>query len=108
MNQKYVMSTSAGVDDLDRGPPLRPRDLGAPRRISVPVDPEAVLVRDADQLEMLIQLKEHLDVGNRNAEEWIPYSVRPHQDGVARDVSARGSWRATPPPGGSRRTPTGG
>lgn len=34
---------------------------------------EAVLARDADQLELLLSLKEQLDLGNRKAERWIPY-----------------------------------
>ena len=49
--------------------------------------PEAQLVRDADNLEMLIQLKEHHDVGNRNAEEWIPFTVRRLRSEAARELA---------------------
>ncbi len=34
---------------------------------------EAILARDADQLDMLISLKEHLDTGSPDAAIWIPY-----------------------------------
>ena len=51
--------------------------------------PEAELARDADHLEMLLQLKEHHDVGNRNAEDWIPFSLRRLKTDVARDLAQR-------------------
>ncbi len=34
---------------------------------------EAQIARDADQLELLLSLKEQLDLGNKKAEKWIPY-----------------------------------
>ena len=34
---------------------------------------EAKLVRDADQLDMLISLKEQADCGNPNAASWVPF-----------------------------------
>ncbi len=73
MAQKYVTAdeeTAAG--DMTEGLPFGPeiRELLADFRAQA--TREAVLVRDADNLEMLLQLKEHHDVGNRNAERWIP------------------------------------
>lgn len=35
---------------------------------------EAQLAHDADQLEMVLSLKEHKDLGNRYADEWYPFS----------------------------------
>jgi putative hydrolase of HD superfamily len=37
---------------------------------------EAKLARDADQIDMLVSLKEQLDCGNPNAAEWIPFVER--------------------------------
>ncbi len=34
---------------------------------------EARLARDADQIDMLISLKEQLDCGNNNAAQWVPF-----------------------------------
>ncbi|RUM88818.1 MAG: phosphohydrolase [Thermodesulfatator sp.] len=34
---------------------------------------EARLARDADQIDMLVSLKEQMDCGNPNAERWIPH-----------------------------------
>jgi putative hydrolase of HD superfamily len=35
--------------------------------------PEAVLAHDADQLEMLLELKGHIDAGSGPAEDWTPF-----------------------------------
>jgi putative hydrolase of HD superfamily len=35
--------------------------------------PEARLACDADQLDMILELKEHHDIGNRYASQWLPY-----------------------------------
>jgi len=35
--------------------------------------PEARLAADADQLDMILELKEHQDIGNRYASQWLPY-----------------------------------
>jgi putative hydrolase of HD superfamily len=90
MNQKYVQVDEArAVEDLAHGLPFGDdiRDLLTEFRAQTTA--EAFIVRDADHLEMLLQLKEHLDVGNRNAEEWIPFSLRRLKTDVARDLAQR-------------------
>ncbi|OGF28112.1 phosphohydrolase [Candidatus Falkowbacteria bacterium RIFOXYC2_FULL_47_12] len=37
---------------------------------------EARLARDADQLELILSLKEQLDIGNERAKTWIPLAVK--------------------------------
>jgi putative hydrolase of HD superfamily len=37
---------------------------------------EAILSRDADQLDLILELKEQLDSGNTNAREWLTYAVQ--------------------------------
>ncbi len=37
---------------------------------------EARLARDADQLEMILALKEYQDLGNKYAEEWLAFSLK--------------------------------
>lgn len=37
---------------------------------------ESKIVKDADQLELLAFLKEQIDIGNSQAEEWIPYILK--------------------------------
>ncbi|MDO9081456.1 MAG: phosphohydrolase, partial [Desulfuromonadales bacterium] len=45
------------------------------------------LAHDADQLEMILALKEYRDLGNRNAEEWYPYSLKRLKTVVARELA---------------------
>jgi putative hydrolase of HD superfamily len=37
---------------------------------------EALLARDADQLEMILALKEYKDIGNKYADEWLEFSMK--------------------------------
>ncbi|MBI5442651.1 MAG: HD domain-containing protein [Deltaproteobacteria bacterium] len=88
MNQKYVRADEVkAVEDLTRGLSFGPEIQDHLSEFRAQSTPEAILVRDADQLEMLIQLKELLDLGNRNAEEWIPFSLRRLQTDLARDLA---------------------
>lgn len=90
MNQKYVHADEArAVEDMTRGLPFGGEVSDLLEEFRAQSTPEAVLVRDADHLEMLLQLKEHLDVGNRNAEEWIPFSLRRLKTDLARDLAQR-------------------
>lgn len=76
MNQKYVSVDEAkAVDDMTSGLSFGGELTGLLNEFREQKTREAILVRDADNLEMILQLKEHLDVGNRNAAEWIPFSV---------------------------------
>ncbi|MBN2644793.1 MAG: HD domain-containing protein [Desulfuromonadaceae bacterium] len=49
--------------------------------------PEARLAHDADQLEMILALKEYKDLGNRYADEWYPFAVRRLQTELARQLA---------------------
>ena len=90
MNQKYVQADEPrAVEDLTRGLSFGGEIAELLAEFRSQTTAEAVLVRDADHLEMLLQLKEHLDVGNRNAEEWIPFSLRRIRTDVARDLAQR-------------------
>lgn len=37
---------------------------------------EAQLARDADQLDLILELKEQLDLGNRYAKDWLSYALQ--------------------------------
>jgi 5'-deoxynucleotidase YfbR-like HD superfamily hydrolase len=49
---------------------------------------EAKLARDADQLEMILALKEYKDLGNKYADEWLEFSLRRLQTDAARKLAA--------------------
>jgi putative hydrolase of HD superfamily len=51
--------------------------------------PEAILVHDADQLELLMTLKEQLDLGNSQADDWIPFALRRLRTQAGRDLAQK-------------------
>lgn len=73
MNQKYVQSDEEkAVDDLVRNLPF-----GEDIKHTIEVYEKretlgAKLAKDADNLELLLTLKEMIDVGHKKAETWIP------------------------------------
>jgi putative hydrolase of HD superfamily len=90
MAQKYVQVDEArAAADMTRGLPFGPEILALIEEFASQSTQEALLVKDADNLEMLLQLKEHHDVGNPNAEEWIPYTLRRLKTDAARDLAQR-------------------
>ncbi|MBE0617998.1 MAG: HD domain-containing protein [Proteobacteria bacterium] len=90
MNQKYVRVDEEGAAaDMARGLPFGEELQSLIAEFKAQASAEAVLVKDADNLEMLLQLKEHHDVGNRNAEEWIPFTLRRLKTDMARDLALR-------------------
>jgi putative hydrolase of HD superfamily len=77
MNQKYAEADEERASkDLADGLPFggELEELLAEYRDES--TPEAVLVHDADQLELLMSLKEQLDLGNRQADDWVPFVLR--------------------------------
>ena len=48
---------------------------------------EAKLARDADQLEMILALKEYKDIGNKYADEWLQFSLKRLQTETAKDLA---------------------
>ena len=90
MNQKYVtVDEERATEDMTRALPFGEEIRSLAAEFGAQASPEALLVKDADNLEMLLQLKEHQDVGNRNAEEWIPFTLRRLKTDTARDLALR-------------------
>jgi putative hydrolase of HD superfamily len=49
--------------------------------------PEARLAHDADQLELILALKEHKDLGNKYADEWLEFALKRLKTDVARELA---------------------
>jgi putative hydrolase of HD superfamily len=49
--------------------------------------PEAILARDADQLDFLVELKEQKDLGNKYADDWIRYALKRLQTDAAKELA---------------------
>ena len=50
---------------------------------------EAQLAQDADQLEMILALKEYKDLGNKYAEEWLEFAIKRLKTDIARELSGK-------------------
>ncbi len=90
VNQKYVRADEqSAAHDMTAGLPFAGElnELLAEYREAS--TPEAVLAHDADQLEMLLELKEHLDAGCAAAEGWTPFVLRRLHTETARTLANR-------------------
>ena len=74
--------------DEDRAIKDQVRDLPAERHadlvreltdeFNLAETPEALIAHDADQLDLLLELKEQMDLGNPYAKHWIHYALKAH------------------------------
>ncbi len=88
VNQKYVTADEErAADDLSEGLPFGDelRELLAEYRDEN--TPESVLAHDADQLEMLLGLKEHIENGIPRAADWTPFLLRRLRTDAARALA---------------------
>lgn len=73
MNQKYVESNEAqAVDDLIADLPFADDIKKTIETYEERKSMESKLAKDADSLELLLTLKEMIDIGNKKAETWLP------------------------------------
>jgi putative hydrolase of HD superfamily len=75
------------VDDLAATLPFGDDYRGMMAEFSARDSREAQIAHDADQLEMILALKEYKDLGNRYADEWYPFSVRRLKTDAARRLA---------------------
>jgi len=88
VNKKYVQADEQGaVEDLARTLPFGDQYREALQEFMAKESREALLAHDADQLEMILALKEYRDLGNRNADEWYPFSLKRLQTETARKLA---------------------
>lgn len=74
VNKKYVdANEQKAVHDLAQTIPFGDEYQASLAEFGDSESTEAVLAHDADQLEMILSLKEYKDLGNRYADEW--YSI---------------------------------
>ena len=48
---------------------------------------EAKLAYDADQLELILALKEHKDLGNKYADEWLEFALKRLKTDLSRNLA---------------------
>jgi 5'-deoxynucleotidase YfbR-like HD superfamily hydrolase len=86
--KKYVQADERrAVDDLARTLPFGDEYRQTLDEFGAGESHEAQLAHDADQLEMILALKEYKDLGNQYADEWYPFSVRRLRTDLARRLA---------------------
>jgi putative hydrolase of HD superfamily len=120
-NKKYVQADEVrALHDLARGVPFGADLESNVAEFNAGTTLEARLANDADQLELLLVLKEEQDRGNPQAKEWIPFALKRLGEPVAQRLAEvilathssdwwfadRGDWwvwggRDAPPGGGA-------
>jgi putative hydrolase of HD superfamily len=77
VNKKYVEANEKkAIDDLAQTLPFGSEIRELIKEFNEGKTEEACLARDADQLEMILALKEYKDVGNKYADEWLAFSLK--------------------------------
>jgi 5'-deoxynucleotidase YfbR-like HD superfamily hydrolase len=86
--KKYVQADERrAVEDLARTLPFGDEYRQTLDEFGAGASREAQLAHDADQLEMILALKEYKDLGNQYADEWYPFSVRRLRTDLARRLA---------------------
>lgn len=77
VNQRYVVKDEKRAQrDCVEGTGLEKDIAGAFEEFEARESPESRLAKDADQLDLLFNLKEELDKGNAHARDWIEVALR--------------------------------
>ena len=88
VNKKYVdADEKKAIDDLALTLPFGSEIRDLVKEFIEGKTVEAQLARDADQLEMILALKEYKDVGNKYADEWLQFSMKRLQTETARELA---------------------
>jgi 5'-deoxynucleotidase YfbR-like HD superfamily hydrolase len=77
VNKKYVdANEEKAVQDLAQSLPFGDEISSLIGEFREGKTEESKLARDADQLELILALKEYKDLGNRYADEWLAFSMK--------------------------------
>ena len=88
VNKKYVkVDEDKAVQDLSNGLPFGDDIITLTREFNEGDSLEARISRDADQLDLILELKEQLDLGNRSANDWLVYALKRLQTESAKKLA---------------------
>jgi putative hydrolase of HD superfamily len=77
VNKRYVKADEeAAVRDMTAGLPFGAEVRTLTEEFNARTSPESLAANDADQIEMILQLKELGDLGNRYASDWITTAIK--------------------------------
>ena len=91
VHQKYTQADEqAAIDDLTKPLPFGAEMKARLDELKARGSQEALLAKDADQIEFILSLKEQSDTGNTRADTWIPSAVKrlktPHAKALAKMI----------------------
>lgn len=90
VNKKYVKADeSRAVNDLAATLPFGEEIRALILEFLKGESLEARLAQDADQLEMILALKEYKDLGNKYADEWLDFAIKRLKTDIARELSGK-------------------
>ncbi|MCL5024578.1 MAG: HD domain-containing protein [Nitrospirae bacterium] len=88
VNKKYVTpDESKAIRDLSAPLPFGGEIMDLIFEFTAGESTEARLAQDADQLELILALKEHKDVGNRYSDEWLAFALKRLKTDIARELA---------------------
>ena len=88
VNKRYVqIDEDKAIQDLAKGLPFRDQIVSLTREFTEGKSLEACISRDADQLDLILSLKEQQDLGNAYAREWLHYALKRLQTEAARSMA---------------------
>ena len=88
VSQKYSQSDELqAVTDAVKDLPFGQRIVDSFVKTEERSTPEAIIAKDADQLELLFSLREVIDTGNKQAERWIPNLLERLRTQAAKDLA---------------------
>lgn len=90
VNQKYLVADEArAAEEMTAGLPFGAELNELMAEYRGEKTPEAVLAHDADQLEMLLELKDKLDSGCQAADDWTPFVLRRLRTNAAKSMAEK-------------------
>lgn len=88
VNKKYVKADEKkAINDLTDTLPFGTEIKDLLLEFSKGESLEAKLAHDADQLELILALKEHKDLGNKYADEWLGFALKRLKTDTARELA---------------------
>ena len=88
VNKRYVtVDEERAVEDLTGGIPFGEEIVSLIDEFNAGESLEARLSRDADQLDLILELKEQKDLGNKYADDWLYYAEKRLTTPTGRDMA---------------------
>jgi putative hydrolase of HD superfamily len=90
VNKKYVkLDEEKAIHDQVQGLSFGDEIRSLVREFNAANTLEAHLARDADQLDLILELKEQLDLGNPRSNDWLSFAVKRLSTPIAKEMAEK-------------------